>query len=174
MNYDYHNSPSRLEREGLGICRCASPTDGRVYELTELIRDGVIMDPGLIDTPLTTQFAPATRSESIGLPTRYIYAISTSLEMRIAPDGTRTEHNAVKHESLFHNDVVLAAGELGFENGLLASLNDHSGSYETDGELEANSDFVVAVLRAVLLNEIPITESLLSQLNELRDGHNAQ
>jgi hypothetical protein len=174
MHYDYHNSPSRLEREELGICRCASPTDGRAYELKELIRDGIIMDPESVGAPLTTQFAPGTRPESVGLPPRYIYAISTSLEMRIAPDGTRAEPNAVKHESLFHNEVVLAAGELGFENGLLASLNDHSGSYETDGELEANSDFVVAVLRAVLLNEIPITESLLSQLNELRDGHNAQ
>jgi hypothetical protein len=76
---------------------------------------------------------------------RSIYAVSTTLVVHIAFDGVRGATDAVKHETLFHNANVAAAGEVSFVMGRVSNLNDHSGSYGTFGKLASDPAFARAV-----------------------------
>jgi hypothetical protein len=76
---------------------------------------------------------------------KIIYAVSEELVVHIAFDGVRGLAGAVKHETLFHNANVAAAGEVSFVMGRVAKINDHSGSYCTFGKLQSDPDFARAV-----------------------------
>lgn len=162
--YPYHGTPRWQERQPKNLCRCESPDEGRVFNLAELVVDGIVVHPVTRDEPLQSIPAPREREEAYELDWRYIYAVSEDFSIHIALDGDRTPNDAVKHETLFHNQDVRAAGELGFEGGILSTLNDHSGSYGTDGELKSAPEFAAAVLEAVRLHKIPISTSLKSKL----------
>jgi hypothetical protein len=73
----------------------------------------------------------------------------------------------VKHETLFHNANVAAAGEVSFVMGRLASINDHSGSYGTFGELESDPAFARAVRlgfsRTLVLMNDSVPENIRSK-----------
>lgn len=89
---------------------------------------------------------------------KIIYAISPEFVVHIAFDGVRGAADAVKHETLFHNANVAAAGEVSFLMGRVAAINDHSGSYGTFGKLESDPAFARAVRLGfsrtlVLMNE---------------------
>jgi hypothetical protein len=77
-----------------------------------------------------------------------IYAVDVNFEIRAGFDGIRGEENAVKHETLFHNADVRAAGEMAVVGGIIVSVNDFSGSYRTAGKLETDRRFAEAVLTA--------------------------
>ena len=47
----------------------------------------------------------------------------------------------MKHETLFHNANVEAAGEVSFLMGRVSGINDHSGSYRTFGMLASDLKF---------------------------------
>ena len=87
---------------------------------------------------------------------KIIYAVSTGLQVHIAFDGVRGTADAVKHETLFQNANVEAAGEVSFVMGRISAINDHSGSYGTFGKLESDPAFVTAIrlgFSGVLMNE---------------------
>ena len=73
----------------------------------------------------------------------------------------------MKHETLFHNADVLAAGEIHIRSGVIAGLNDHSGSYGTAGALEENPEFSTSVLSAVERLSLPIDEATRQYLQQL-------
>jgi hypothetical protein len=88
--------------------------------------------------------------------------------MNVAPDGDRPTHNSVKHETLFHNRDVLAAGEICIQNGQIVDLNDCSASYGTYGELEATPQFADVVLSVVTQHHLPMSDLLKHDLQQLR------
>jgi hypothetical protein len=108
----------------------------------------------LLDAPVVSG-----NDDHLEKPYRFIFAVSQNFEIRIALDHLRAVDNAVKHETLFHNANVLAAGEIYFEEGVVIDINDRSGSYRTLGMLNT-PDFARAVLTAFRQNGIPMSESL--------------
>jgi hypothetical protein len=62
----------------------------------------------------------------------------------------------VKHETLFHNADVRAAGELSVVDGIIVAVNDFSGSYRTAGKLDTDRRFAEAVLTAIDRASIPL------------------
>jgi hypothetical protein len=127
--YVYHDTPVRVERERKGLDHCASK--GSVFELAGLVNDrGEVIDPRNPGVLLDNSAGP-----------KIIYAVSSELVVHIAFDGVRGAADAVKHETLFHNANVEAAGEVSFRMGRVSGINDHSGSYGTFGMLASDLKF---------------------------------
>ncbi|HEV7426188.1 MAG TPA: hypothetical protein VGQ46_07450 [Thermoanaerobaculia bacterium] len=127
--YTYHDTPVRLERERQGNDHCAS--NGPVFDLISLVNtEGKAVDPRNPGELLDNSNGP-----------RIIYAVSSELVVHIAFDGIRGAADAVKHETLFHNANVEAAGEVSFRMGRVSGINDHSGSYRTFGMLASDLKF---------------------------------
>jgi hypothetical protein len=117
-----------------------------------------------LSTPKVGQSRGENPPRGNGKWDRFIYAVSLSYNIHVAPDGHRPNKESVKHETLFHNEDVLAAGELWIDNGIVKDLNDFSGSYKTDGELEANPEFGRAILKAIEKFNLPVAPRLLERL----------
>lgn len=170
--YNYHESDLNSGRLKKGICRCGSDEKGKVFSLNGLVQGGVILSPPEMEAPLTT---PKVKSASdpnpagAGYGKTFIFAISEKHEIRIARDSDRNEPDAVKHETLFHNADVLAAGEIAIDAGVVTGLNDHSGTYVTHGHLETNPEFLEAVLTAFTQNGVPLDPLLKERLTDLRN-----
>jgi hypothetical protein len=138
--------------------------------VTTLLKDGVIRDPVQPSTALHTAKIQSWRSAG-GPPDEgnlYIFAVSENYELNVAPDGDRKAANAVKHETLFHNEDVLAAGEIYIANGVVQDINDASGSYGTRGALETDPKFADAVLKALTTHGLPVDAVLLEHLRQLK------
>jgi hypothetical protein len=144
--YIYHDTAVRLERERKGHDHCGST--GSVFDLATLVNaHGEAVHPDRPEVLLDNSAGP-----------KIIYAVSIELVVHIAFDGIRGAANAVKHETLFHNANVAAAGEVSFVMGRISDINDHSGSYGTFGKLESDPAFARAVRLGfsrtlVLMNE---------------------
>jgi hypothetical protein len=108
--YDYHNTDTRAERLAKGSDHCG--TAGPVYDLARLVRRDRVEDPHLSGDLTTTP------------ERRLIYAVSSDLRVHVGFDGNRGTPHAVKHETLFHNDPVEAAGEIQFADGVVVEIND--------------------------------------------------
>ena len=163
--YRYHGTKTNLDRLEEGRCRCSST--GTVYPLAALVQGGLILDPNT-GSPLRTPMVGHSRDDNPPLGdskwARFIYAVSQRFEIHVAPDGHRPTEGSVKHETLFHNEDVLAAGELWIDDGVVQDLNDFSGSYKTDGGFEANAEFRKAIHTAIERLGIPVSPTLLERL----------
>ena len=126
--FSYDDSVIRQERLLRGADHCAST--GKVHVLADLVRGGRVVDPRDARRPLTTGgTSPMTASV-------LIYAVDANFNIHVAFDGVRGTPNAVKHETLFHNADVRAAGELTVRDGMIMRVSDQSGSYRTSGHME--------------------------------------
>jgi hypothetical protein len=167
--YRYQGSDLQTERLAKRECRCGS--EGPIYNIAELLRHDRIGAPNEMAVNLSTPKVRKTRGEpepaNSGYGKTYIFAISEDLVIHIALDSERRTTGAVKHETLFHNADVLAAGEICIEDGIVVSLNDHSGSYGTDAELETNPDFAGSVLSAFDKHGVPVAPNLRAELESL-------
>ncbi|MFN7975659.1 MAG: hypothetical protein U0166_25525 [Acidobacteriota bacterium] len=107
------------------------------------MRNGTLRDPGDPELLLSTD---PLRTNSC-----HIFAVNLEGCMRIHRDGgpRALDQAAVKHESLFHNDDVLGAGEILVVEGVVYDLNDQSGSYGTGGKLPLDPAFREAVRDAL-------------------------
>lgn len=152
--YEYEGGTIQAERLAAGKDHCAS--SGPVFEISTLVVAGRIIDPDDRETTLTTR---STRSSRV-----MIYAVDGKYQMNVAVDTVRGTPNAVKHETLFHNAPVLAAGEIDVDDGIIVAVNDRSGTYQTRGMLDLDSSFANAVARAITEANVPITPALISQL----------
>lgn len=131
--YIYHDTVIRLERERKGHDHCGSR--GAVFDLARLVNgEGKAVDPRRPGLLLDNSAGP-----------KIIYAVSSDLVVHIAFDGVRGAADAVKHETLFQNANVEAAGEVSFVMGRVSGINDHSGSYGTFGKLASDTAFTRAV-----------------------------
>ncbi|MGZ5440466.1 MAG: hypothetical protein ACXW31_12410 [Thermoanaerobaculia bacterium] len=148
--YDYHNTEIRAERLAKGRDHCDS--GGPIYELARLVSAKRIRDPERGDELTTNR------------ERRLIYAVSTDLRVHVGFDGERGTAAAVKHETLFHNEPVEAAGEMQVAAGVVVAINDHSGSYGTVGLMEVDSRMPTAVLAAFLRAEVPMADAVLDSL----------
>ncbi len=147
--YRYHGSKVHDDRLRENRDRC--PSQWTEKALATQVVDGVVRDES--GNPLTT----GRIDSRAGV---FIFAVApTTFEMRIHLDGDRSLAGAIKHESLFHNEHVLAAGEIQFENGELVDLNDASGSYATYGSLTLPS-FQEAVLKALIAAKVRFSEKV--------------
>lgn len=151
--YSYHDTPLNLDRIEKDICRCKSTEEGRVHNLIDLLNDGEIK-------------IPDQNHDGSDLESKLIFAVCKEYTVHVALDGDRPTPNSIKHETLFHNSDVRAAGELFVQRGVINSLNDHSASYSTYGLLESDPDFAAAILQVVEISQIPISEALRIQLHE--------
>lgn len=70
----------------------------------------------------------------------------------------------MKHETLFHNDPVEAAGEMRLADGVVVEINDRSGSYGTTGLMRVDRRMALAVLTAMRLANVPMTDAVLDYL----------
>src|SRR5258708_2275670 len=117
--YQYHGSSVQTNRLANGICRCAS--QGQIHSLSVLLIEGRILDPSAMAKPLSTPPIRKLRSDPEpaggGFGRTFIFAVSEQFEIHVAPDSERRWDNAVKHETLFHNAPVLAAGEICIQDG---------------------------------------------------------
>ena len=170
--YNYDGSTRNDERLKQNICRCGSEERGRVFNLRRLIaKGGKIYSPMDMTLPLCTPEVKKSPSAPIppdgGYGKTFIFAIDRNLEIHVAADCDRLEPNAVKHETLFHNADVLAAGEICIKNGVVVALNDHSNTYQTYGSLENKADFAKAVLDAFQKHSVPVDSGLKTKLKEL-------
>lgn len=137
--FNYHDSVVRRERLAKRTDHCDS--HGEVHSLADLVFDGRIVDP-VSKRPLTTRRSTGSQRRVL------IYAVDTNFDMHVGFDGIRGQENAVKHETLFHNADVRAAGELQVVGGIIVKVNDFSGSYRTVGKLDTDRRFAEAVLTA--------------------------
>ncbi|GAB5404577.1 MAG: hypothetical protein Aurels2KO_28080 [Aureliella sp.] len=162
----YHDSPENKKRLALGLCRCAVEGEGRIFDLVNLIKDDLIIDPYNQNELLSV--APRLPNENTPAyrPARYIYAVSKDLGFRIALDCDRKSPRAVKHETLFHNQDVRAAGEIGFRDGRVDKLDDISGSYGTRGAMEEDLSFIKSLVEAIELNQVPVSPFLFQRLTD--------
>jgi hypothetical protein len=155
--HHYHGTTEHANRLRDNRCRCKST--GVSYNLAAFVAEGIIVDPRNPTIPLT--------SGEIGVPDKtnvFIYAVSEEFCIQIAPDGDRGQPDAVKHETLFHNAPVRAAGELHIVNGRLVAINDVSGSYGTRGYLETDPSFAASLLVVIRQHQIPIESTLHAAL----------
>lgn len=161
----YHDSAENHRRLAAGICRCQSQDQDRVVDLRDLVQGNrlrsVHSPDELLDAPVVNG-----SDDHLEKPYKFIFAISQDYEIRIAMDHLRTIDNAVKHETLFHNADVLAAGEISFRDGIVIDINDRSGSYGTLGMLDTAPGFAEAVLTAFEQNGIPVLDSLQELLGD--------
>lgn len=121
--FSYDDTPVRQERLARGTDHCSSAGD--VYDLRDLVSGDVIT------SPRAPQRTAATAGTSAAAEPVLIYAVDVNFNIHIAFDGVRGRPNAVKHETLFHNADVRAAGELTITDGIIVGVNDRSGSYRT-------------------------------------------
>jgi len=150
--YIYHDTEIRRDRERKGHDHCASK--GSVFDLATLVNTrGEAVHPAHPEVLLDNSAGP-----------KIIYAVNTALVVRIAFDGVRGAADAVKHETLFHNANVAAAGEVSFVMGRVASLNDHSGSYGTFGKLVSDPAFARAVRLGFSRTLVLMDKSVLENL----------
>lgn len=123
------------ERRAKGEDHCQS--DGEVFELGSLVVDGVIHDPRA-----RTRLLEAGRRASRVL----IFAVNADFQINVGFDGRRGSPHTVKHETLFQNAEVRAAGELEVKDGMIVEVTDISGTYGTPGRLQTDPSFSDAVL----------------------------
>lgn len=139
----YHGSSVHAQRQQNGQCHCQS--GGTTFGAEELVSGGMFRDPRDPSQPLN--------SDPIGYgPPRtfmFIYAVNEAYQFRLAPDGNRHQQGAVKHETLFQNAAVRAAGEVLVENGVITDINDASGSYNTRSVMESDPQFALDILQAI-------------------------
>lgn len=136
-----YDAIKEASRKAEGKDHCASP--GLVFDLASLLVDGLIHDP-----------ADRTKVLSIGVSVdksrpKFIYAVDENFAIRVGLDGVRGAADAVKHETLFHNADVRAAGELEVEAGVIVEVGDISGTYGTPGRIQTDPSFANAVLTAL-------------------------
>lgn len=166
--FSYQTSPLREERLQQGVCRCGSNSEGLVYNLTALVNNGRISDPHAPNQNLSTPEVIRSYDDpppvGSGPGRTLIFAVNSEYEVRVAPDGVRPLVGAVKHETLFHNADVLAAGEIHIRDGIIAGVNDHSASYGTLGRLETDPAFSDALLQAFAINNLPVEPALIEEL----------
>ncbi|HVR41598.1 MAG TPA: hypothetical protein VMU84_21055 [Thermoanaerobaculia bacterium] len=136
FKYDRFNEASRKAK---GQDHCAS--QGQVFDLRGLLANGLIHDPAGMPLSAGTAIASVER--------KLIYAVDENFAIHVGFDGVRGTLDAVKHETLFHNADVRAAGELEVEAGVIIGVNDVSGTYRTAGRLRADPLFADAVLTAL-------------------------
>jgi hypothetical protein len=148
--YDYHNTEIRAERLDANRDHCAST--GPVYDLAHLVSADRVRNPERGGTLTTTG------------DRRLIYAIDADLRIHVGFDGDRGTANAVKHETLFHNAPVEAAGEMQVADGIVVSINDRSGSYGTTGLMRVDRRMARTVLAAMRLAKVPMTEAVVDSL----------
>lgn len=148
--YDYHDTEIRVERLAANRDHCGTP--GPIYELARLHSRGQISDP--------QRGGPLTTADD----RRLIYAVDADLRIHVGFDGDRGTFNAVKHETLFHNAPVEAAGELEVADGVVVSINDRSGSYGTTGMMRVDRRMAGAVLAAMRRAEVPLSEAVVDFL----------
>ena len=153
--YNYHGSQRHSERLRQGTCRCGSTGD--TYDLGDLLDQRRIREPS--NRTLFLNTAPLGTLEGA-----FIYAISNDHAMRIAPDGDRQKAHSVKHETLFQNANVRAAGQLYVREGILYDLDDSSGSYATRGMLEADPEFAKAISHCLDAYDVEISAALRAKL----------
>jgi hypothetical protein len=166
--YNYHDSTTRTGRLAEGRCRCDSPDIDTVFPIDSLIDNRRVLDPFNREEYLTSVAAPKYGEDVADLPPRFIYAVGLDYTVHIAMDGDRSIPGSVKHETLFHNKNVLAAGEIGFTEGVITSINDHSGSYSTYTHIDITQSFVDALLQAFPAHTIEMLPILRSQLEDKR------
>jgi hypothetical protein len=135
-------------RQAKGEDHCSST--GPVFELGTLVKDGLVRDPADLAAALTIGRS-AGKSKLA-----FIYAVDENFAIHVALDGVRGAQHAVKHETLFHNADVRAAGELEIKAGLIVKVDDISGTYETPGNIETDPLFADAVLTALDGIDAPI------------------
>lgn len=155
--YNYHDTAIRDERLRRGTDHCDS--DGQVYELGALVRAGRLYHPVEADSLLNSTKAAI------------IFAVDETHRFHLGFDGLRGQRSAVKHETLFHNANVRAAGELMVRDGIIVDINDHSGSYGTYGKLDSDRAFARAVLAAVDLAGAAMTNALRRKLERRKRRH---
>lgn len=153
--YIYHDTAIRRDRERKGQDHCASK--GSVFDLATVVNTrGEAVHPAHPGVLLDNSAGPTI-----------IFAVSKALVVRIAFDGVRGAADAVKHETLFHNANVAAAGEVSFVMGRVSSINDHSGSYGTFGKLASDPAFARAVRlgfsRTLVLMDESVPENIRSK-----------
>lgn len=147
--YTYDRSKEAV-RQAKGQDHCASK--GLVFELSSLVVGGLIRDP--TDPAITlTVGVSAERTRVL------IYAVNKDFAVHVAFDGVRGASDAVKHETLFHNADVRAAGELVIEAGVIIEVGDVSGTYGTPGMIQTDPLFADAVLTALDRVEAPLADS---------------
>lgn len=163
MSYRYQGT--RIQAERLQNVRDHCPDTGAVYNLADLVDRGHVMDPSVRGSKLTT-------SPLLGGPQGvWIYAVDNEKVIRVAPDGTRGGvAPQVKHETLFHNADVEAAGEIYIEAGEIADINDRSGSYGTENDLSDDGAvgrrFRGALLRALNDSGAAIRLNVVGRLHD--------
>lgn len=152
--YIYHDTPVRVEREESGNDHCASK--GSVFNLAALVNsEGNAVDP---------RHSGELLDNSSGR--KIIYAVSMDFVVHIAFDGVRGTVDAVKHETLFHNANVAAAGEVSFLMGRVSGINDHSGSYGTFGKLASDPAFARAIRRGFSRTRVSMDQSVQKDLRK--------
>jgi hypothetical protein len=125
--YRYEGSIVQLERLAGKRDHCGS--GGIVHDLRDLISSGRIHEP---DAPGRT----LTAGRSMGRKNRIlIYAVDENFDIHVGFDSERGMPSAVKHETLFRNADVRAAGEIEVSDGIVVEVGDVSGSYGTSGRL---------------------------------------
>ncbi|HYM62682.1 MAG TPA: hypothetical protein VEZ11_17490 [Thermoanaerobaculia bacterium] len=133
-------------------------SDGPVFDLAELTVNGRVRDPWDRRRLLTTRGSARLADRVL------IYAVAADLQVHVGFDGVRGTTGAVKHETLFHNAAVRAAGEIVIVEGVVQSVNDHSGSYRTHGKMAADPGFARAVLGSLDRAGAAITAEELTRL----------
>jgi len=168
--YKYHGTVENEKRLATNRCRCASKGSD-VHNVANLLSNGFIMNPEdpkrHLSTPKIKRRQTDIQPKDGGIGKTFIFAISTSLDIHIARDGDRSQQGTTKHETLFHNADVLAAGEIHIQDGVISALNDLSGSYNTAGKLESDSVFAAAALNAFKKIGVRVNDALREELNEL-------
>lgn len=118
-------------REAHGSDRCQSRGRSRVSDLQSIVKDGLVCHP--ISQALVT--TPPLQGSGV-----WIFAVKGGT-LRLAPDGGRRPSpenklpanalpdDAIKHETLYGNLPVSAAGEIAIKNGIIVDLNEFSGTY---------------------------------------------
>jgi hypothetical protein len=139
--YEYEQTSTQEGRLAEGRDRCGSKY--KEYDLVELVRARCICDPRDRRRRLTTAPIGST------IPNKFIFAVDVSYRLRLWEDGERSSPGSVKHESLFHNAPVRAAGELQIVDGEVVNVNDQSGTYGTRGALDSDLSFRTAVREAL-------------------------
>lgn len=99
--YQYEGSELQKDRIAKNECRCGS--QGNVYDLTVLLRNGRIVEPPQMMSSLSTPKVRRSRTEPApigsGYGKTYIFAVDEDLECHAAPDNERRLVEAVKHET---------------------------------------------------------------------------
>ena len=159
--FTYEGTLKQRERIEKGLDHCTS--GGKVYNLADLISGEKVRDP-------TRQGRRLSVGRSVGKRRRVlIYAVDENFRLHVGFDCERTISDAVKHETLFQNADVRAAGELEIADGVIVEVDDISGTYGTPGRIQTDPFFADAVLRALDGCGAPIKESERERL-ERRAG----